>query len=429
VSGGILVGGEPTALLSTSSALHEVAYRTDNVGRALATALAPAATTVLAATPFAPVQARAVYHAVTEVLVNPAAGLGMVAVAFERASLELRFAGQALEAAGAATLLAAGGLGLLRGQRPTVLASTDGVDLRREVATGGGSLGLYGATSSLGVREVRRPDGSTFYVVEMTTGAKAAASIGVQVNGVGGYAESAAGPDVTMRWAVPTRHDAELLIAMASAALIPEAGKLLRGSLPMPTEAGIAVSASAAVVGGIALVPGTSASGTAAVRNEVTVLRSGAQRFATSIRGSGQLGLASVAGTGGAGAVKVAVDRSPGGAVTKVSLSTSTEVDRGRHGQPLLEAGNREATLTERDWEVQLTPEHRAAADRIATSVAGGSAPARADVERLADAVRGTSATVRTYDVRHQAASGDVGVEEVNVGLSGSVDTADLRQP
>jgi len=136
-----------------------------------------------------------------------------------------------------------------------------------------------------------------------------------------------------------------------------------------------------------------------------------------------------VAGTGGAGSVKVAVDRSPDGVVSKVSVSTSTEVDRGRHGLPLTEAANREATLVERSWEVELTPERQAAAGRVATAVATGQGPSRADVEELAGATHGAEATVHTYDVRHQSASADVSLGEVNAGLSGSVDTAKLRTP
>jgi hypothetical protein len=427
VSGGVLVGGAPAALLAASSALHEVAYRTDDVGRALAAALAPATTTVLATVPFAPLRGRDVLQALAEVTVSPLAGLASVAAAYEKASLQMRLTGQALEAAGAVGLLATGGLGLLRGQRPTVLASADGLDLHRQSFTSGWSLGDVGGASSLAVREVRRPDGTTFFVVELTTEPRYAASLGVQVNGVGGYVEGAGGAGITLRWAVPTRRDAELLVAAASAALLPGVGARFRDVLPRPTESVLAVTGSATVVGGIAGLPGSSSSGSVTFRDEVTVLASGGQRFAASISGAGQVALLGMAGTAGAGSVRLAVERSPNGAVTQVSLSTAREVERGRHGDPLLEAGNREATLVEHEIDVELTPARRAAADRVAVAVAGGHAPAPADLDELAGGAVG--AETHTYDVRHQLSSADVALGEIGVGGSGAVDTADLRQP
>ena len=426
--GGVLVGGEPVALLAASSALHEVAYRTDDIGRALAGALAPAASTIVGAAPYAPGQAAAVLAALEAVLASPGAGLATVAAAFEKAALELRAAGQALEAAGAVGLLASGGLGLLRGRRPTVLASTDGVDLRREAFAGSWSVGEGGGSSSLGVREVRRPDGSSFFVVELTTGGKYAASLGVHVNGVGGFVEAAAGTEVSVRWAVPTKGDAELLVALAAAALIPGARARLLASLPPPTEAAAATTGSATLAGSVAAIPGTSAAASLVTRSEVTAIASGGQRLSATISGAGQLALVGAVGTAGAGAVRVAVDRSAAGVVTKLSVSATTEADRGRHGSPLVEAGNREATLVEREWDVALTPEHRAAADRIAAAVAHGGVPDRSDVAEVAAAAREAQATEHTYDVRHQAGSADVSLEVVGAGGGAAIDTAELRR-
>jgi hypothetical protein len=429
MSDGILVGGEPQALLAASSALHEVASRTDDVGRRLAAALASAATTAAAAAPFAPGRAAAVLEALGRVGAGPGAGLATVAAALEAVSLQLRGSGQALEAAGAVGLLASGGLGLLRGERPTVLASAEGVDLRREAIAGSWSAGPAGGGSTLGVREVRRPDGTSFFVVEATMSAKAAASAGIHVNGLGGFVEGAAGNEVTMRWAVATLRDAELVAAAASTALVPVAGGLAAAWLPKPTESVLAGIVAATAVGGLAMVPGTTSSGTAAVRTEVTSLASGGQRFAASVSGGGQLGLLNVAGTGGAGSARVSVDRSPTGAITRVSLSTTTEVDRGRHGNPLLESGNREATLVERQWDVELTPERRAAAERVATAVACHEAPQRADLDLLGCAAPPAAAEERTYDVRHQQSSVDASVGALGGGGAAGVDTATLRQP
>ena len=419
---GVLVGGEPVALLAASSALHEVATRTDDVGRRLAAALAPAATTVMAAAPFAPGRVAAVLQALHTVTASPLAGLAAVGVAYEGVSLQLRHAGQALEAAGAVGLLASGGLGLLRGRQPTVLASAEGIDLRREAVTGSWSVGPVAQNSNVGVREVRRPDGTTFFVVEVATGSGYSSSFGIQVNGVGGYAEGTAGGEVTRRWAVPTRRDAELLLAMVTLGQVPGGP-----SLPTPTELSVATVGTVTAVGAIALIPGSGASGRAAVRHEVTFLGSGAQRFSTSLSGAGQASLAGVTGTGGSGSVKVTVQRSPSGVVDRLSVTTTTEVDRGRSGQPLLEAGNREATLVEREVAVELTPERRAAAGRIADALARGEEPAPADLHLVA-AGPGITRSERTYDVRHQAASVDVSLPQFGGGAAAGVDIAELRR-
>lgn len=427
--GGVLVGGEPAALLGASSTLYEVASRTDDVGRQLAAALGPAASTVATMAPFAPRRVAAVGQALAAVTARPGAGLGSVFAAYQAVSLQLLGAGQELEAAGAIGLLASGGLGLLRGERPTVLTSAEGVDLRREAVTGSWSVGDGGRATSLAVREVRRPDGSTFFVVEATTAGKASKGAGVQVNGLGALYESATGAETTLRWAVATRRDAELLLALASASMVPLAGRALV-SLPKPTEAVLAATASATVVASPGPIPGiATGSATAAVRSEVTTLASGGQRFAASVSGGGQVSLLGTAGTGGAGSVKVTVERNAAGAVTKLGLSTTTEVDRGRHGLAPLEAGNREATLVERELEVELTPEHRAAADRIAAAVASGEAPDRADVDTLIHAAREAKSTERTYDVRHQQASADVALKKYSGGGGAAIDTAVLRQP
>ncbi len=432
MSESILVGGEPMALLAASSSLYEIAARTDDVGRRLAGALGPATSTILSTAPYAPMRAAAVGAALADVLASPASGLVSVAAAYQAASLQLRSAGQALEAAGAVGLLASGGLGLLRGERPTVLDSAEGVDLRRETATGSWSIGPVGGSSSLGVREVEPggraegPGGPSIYVVELTTGLKQAESAGIQVNGIGAFAEGAEGSETIVRWAVATRRDAELLLAAVSAALIPGAGALL--SLPKPSETVLVRTASTTAVGALGPLPGlVPASATAAVRAEVTTTRTGAQRFAASVSVAGQVGVTGVTGSGAAGSVRVAVDRDPAGAVTRASVSTTTEVDRGRHGMPLLEAGNREATLVEREWEVQLTPEGRAAADRVAAAVARGVPPDPADLALLHQAPAHPGSTEHTYDTRHQQMSADVAVRAVDGGGGASVDTAVRR--
>jgi len=426
---GVLVGGEPAALLAASSALYEVGARTGDTGRRLAAALSPAATTIAATAPFAPYRFQAVLLALDDVLASPDAGLATVAVAFHAVSLELRGVAQALEVAGAISLLATGGIGLIRGERPTVLASADGVDVRRESMSVGAWGGPTGQNSSVVLREVRRPDGTTFFVVELTTLSKGAVSGGVQVNGAGGYAEVGKGLERTMRWAVPTRRDVELLLAQVSATLVPVAGTLARSQLPKSTEMALARTASAAAVGTLLAVPGTTGSGTATVRGQVTILASGDQRFAASAGGSGRLGLLGAGGTGGSASASVTVDRNRAGAITNVSVITATEVDRGRGGNPLLESGNRESTLVERRWDVELTPERRAAADRIATDLARGRPPSRADVDTLRRAVNDTRFDERTYDARHQQMSADMAIYKVGGGGSAGIDTAVLREP
>ncbi len=433
---GLLVGGEPTAVLAASSALYEVALRTDNVGGDLVAALGPAATTVMAATPFAPVQAGAVESAMAAVVASPSAGLGTVAAAYEAASLQLRLAGEALELAGVATLLSVGGAALARGERPVVLpdGGGGGVDLRREAMSAGLSLEALGETGALSVRLVERPDGTTFYVVELKSAAQAAASFGGQLNGAGAMATAATGLEATQRWAVPSRHDAELLIAALSASTVLVAGSALNALVgrssfvpPPPTEVTIGSMASLA---GTATSPvvASGMTGTLTVRNEVTVLADGGQRLIVSLRGSGQAALQGVAGVGGAGALAVGVELDPAGQVSKLSLTTSEEIDRGRHGMPVLEAGNREATLVEKRWNLAVTPELRARAERVAGTAASGRPPDEEDIRALSDAVEGVAPQVRTYDVRHQEGSFDVAAE---IGLGGSVgvDTATLRTP
>ena len=424
---GVLVGGEPRALLGASSALGEVAQRTEGLGVRLAQALAPAGTSIAAMIPFAPVRARALLQAAEIVIASPQGGLGAVVAAFSGASLQLRQSGQMLEAAGAVGLLASGGLGLLRGERPAVLGSTEGVDLRREAVTGSWSVGDVAQSSAMAVREVRRPDGTTFFVVELTTGAKYAPSLGIHVNGFGSYAEAGAGGELTMRWAVPTRRDAELLVAAVTVAMSPLARRGVIAILPKPTETSLAMVGSATGVGSVLGIPGTSASGSATVRHEMTLRGGGGQRFATSVSGAGQVSLP-LGGTGGAGSVTVAVDRSPSGVVHRLSVTATTEVDRGRHGRPVLEAGNREGTLVEREVAVELTPEMRAAAERIAAALARGDVPAGSDLRAVA-AAPGVEAGRRTYDVRHQAGAADVSLPWlVGGGGAASVDTADLRR-
>lgn len=424
--GGVLVGGEPAALLAASSALHEMATRTDDVGRQMAAALGPVATTVLATAPFAPLRTGAVLEALAMVTSSPHAGLLTVGAAYEALSTQLRVSGQALEAAGAVGLLASGGLGLLRGERPTVLASAEGVDLRREVVTGTWSVGDLAQSSAMGVREVRGPSGTSFFVVEMTVASGYAPGLGVQVNGVGGYVEGAEGGELTLRWAAPTRRDAELLLAAATLSL---AARGLGPRLPKPTEVALAVVGSVTAVGGVAFVPGSAVAGGTTVRRDVTFLGSGGQRFTTSVGGGGQLSLAGVTGTGGSAAVTVAVHRSPAGVIDRVRVTTTTQADRGRHGQPLLESVNREATQVEREVEVELTPERRAAAERIAAALARGEEPDPADVRAVVSGP-GIEVSARTYDVRHQGVSADVSLpQRIGGGGGGSVATAELREP
>lgn len=433
---GLLVGGEPEAILAASSALNEVALRTDNVGAGLVAALGPATTTVLAATPFAPAQAGAVDRALAAVVASPNAGLGTVAGAYEAASLQLRLAGEALEVAGVASLLTVGGAALMRGERPAILpdGGGGGVDLRREAMSAGVSVEAVGETGAVSVRLVERPDGTTYYVVELKSAGTASAVFGVQVNGTGAMASAATGIETTERWAVPTRRDAEMLIATISASLVPAARTALTALLggsgyepPPPSEVTIGSVASMA---GTATTPLVSAgvTGNLTVRNEVTQLADGGQRLAVSISGSGQAALPEVAGVGGAASLAVGLELDPAGAVTKLSLTTSEEVDRGRHGLAMLEAGNREATLVEKTWDVAVTPELRGRAERVAVAAVAGRPPDEEDIRALAGAAEGAVPEVRTYDVRHQQTSFDVAVE-IGVGGSVGVDTATLRTP
>ncbi|MEO5678965.1 MAG: hypothetical protein ABIS47_04770 [Acidimicrobiales bacterium] len=426
---GLLVGGVPAAILAASSALHEVAFRTDDVGVSLARALGPAATTVAAAAPFLPAQARAVAGALDAVAASPRAGLATVAAAYEAASLQMRLAGQALELAGVAAVVGAGGLALARGGRPTILSSANGLDLRREAMSGGLSVEAVGLNGTVSTRLVERPDGTTFYVVEMTTAPKVASSAGAQVNGVGAFGEAATGVEKTQRWAVASREDATKVVAVlvGAAALLPVAGSTPLAALPPPTEVTMGTSSSLTAVGGTYPAP-TSGSGSLTVRSEVTRLSGGGERLGVSISGAGQAALVGVVGTGGAAGLRLGLERDRHGQLTQVTVARSEEVDRGRHGLPLLEAGNREATLVEREWTLELTPENRAPAERVAAAVAAGRPPEAGDVAALSRAAANVDPEVRTYDVRHQLASADVSGE---VGLGGSLgmDTATLRQP
>ena len=427
MSGGVLVGGEPEAILGASVALHEVAFRTDNVGGNLVAALGPAATTIVAAAPFAAVQAAAVELALAAVVAGPGSGLGQVASAYEAASLQLRSAGQALEIAGLAVLFGSGGLARLQGRQATVLDDASGFDVRRETMSLGWSAGPAGRNAAVSVREVER-DGSRFYVVEMVMSPKVADSFGAQLNGFGAYAETATGQETTLRWAVATRDDAELLASQAALGLLPVAGPELASILPRPTEVTVGDVSSATLVGtSVGLV--AMAAGTVTVRREVTRPTGGGERLAVTMSAAGQAGVTGVAGTGGAASLRVGLERDPGGTVTKLTLATTTEVDRGRHGLAPLEAVNREATLEEREWELELTPEVRARADRVASAVAGGRAADEDDVRALAAAVAGVEPTVRTYDVRHQQLSADVAIPEADGGGSLGMDTAQLREP
>ncbi|MEJ7764232.1 MAG: hypothetical protein WKF86_01935 [Acidimicrobiales bacterium] len=424
--GGLLVGGEPEAILDASSALHEVAFRTDNVGGNLLAALGPAATTVVAATPFAPVQAAAVRMALAAVVAHPGAGLGQVAGAYEAASMQLRCAGQSLQLAGVVALIGSGALARLKGERARVLDSTQGIDLRREAMSSGLTALAAGRNGTVGARLVQRPDGTTFYVVELITTPKVAAGFGAQVNGFGGYGEAAYGVETTLRWAVPTREDAELLMSQAALGLVPVAGDALVASMPRPTEITIGDVTSATAVGTPLVVVGGIV-GSFTMRREVTTTPGGGTRLAVTMGGAGQAGVNGVGGTGGAASLRVALERDGAGRVTGLTVTTTHEVDRGRHGVAPLESLNREATLEERQWELEVTPELRAVADRVADDIAGGRAPDQHDLGVLSDAVSGLEPMVRTYDVRHQQLSADVAVPGFGAGGSAGLDTATLR--
>lgn len=421
----LLVGGEPVAVLAASSALHEVAFRTDDVALDLVRALGPAATTVAAAAPFAPGRALAVRVALENVAAGPTSGLGQVAGFYEAASTQLRLAGQALEAAGVAEAVGRGFGLLLAGGRPQVLPEIDGVDVQRETLAVGGSGGPAGATGALGMRLVERPDGTTFYVVERAAGVREAAAIGVQVNGVGGFAEGAQGAEVTLRWAVPTRDDALMLIAVLGSGSL---ALLARGVVPPPNEATVATVASATGVA-TAPVPVAGASGSAGLRRETTILADGGSRLALTLSGSGQAALLGLAGVGGAGSLRIALDRDPSGRLTRLSLTTTQEVDRGRHGLPLIENLNREATLVEREWEVELDPKIRAHAEAVAGALVRGHAPDEADLRALTQVIPVLGYEEHTYDVRHQQLSVDVAVPRLNLGGSVGVDVATRRDP
>ena len=421
----LLVGGEPAAVLAASSALHEVAFRTDDVALDLVRALGPAATTVAAAVPFAPVRALAVRAALENVAAGPASGLNQVASHYEVASTELRLAGQALEAAGVATAVGRGHTLLLAGGRSQILPEIDGVDVRRETLAVGGSSGPAGASGALGMRLVERPDGTTFYVVEGSLGVREATAAGVQLNGVGGFAEVAKGAEVTLRWAVPTRDDALMLVAALGTGGLP---LLARGEVPVPNETTVAHAASATGVA-TAPVPMAGASGTAGMRREVTTLADGTSRLALTVSGSGQAALVGLAGVGAAGSLRIALERDAAGAITRLSLSTSQEVDRGRHGVPMIENLNREATLVEREWEVELDPEVRVHAEAVAGALVRGQAPDEADVRALTQLITGLGYEETTYDVRHQQLSVDVALPRLDFGGSVGVDTATRRHP
>ncbi len=421
----LLVGGEPTAVLAASSALHEVAFRTDDVALDLVRALGPAATTVAATVPFAPARALAVRAALENVAAGPGSGLGQVASLYEAASTELRLAGQALEAAGMATALGRGHALVLKGARPQILPEIDGVDVRREALALGGSSGPAGASAALGMRLVERPDGTTFYVVEGTLGAREATAIGVQVNGVGGFVEGAEGAEVTLRWAVPTRDDALMLVAALGPGFL---ALFSRGELPAPTETAVAGVVSATGVA-TAPVPVAGASGTAGLRREVTVLADGSSHLALTLSGSGQAALLGLAGVGGAGSLRIALERNATGAITRLSLTTSQEVDRGRHGLPMIENLNREATLVEREWKVELDPQARHHAEAVAAALAIGQAPDQADVRALTQLVTGLASEETIYDVRHQQLSVNVALPELDFGGSVGVDIATRRNP
>ena len=423
--GDLLVGGEPTAVLAASSALHEVAFRTDDVALDLVRALGPAATTVAAAVPFAPVRAFAVRAALENVAAGPGAGLGHVASLYEVASTELRLAGQALEAAGVAAAVGRGQGLLLAGGRPRTLADIDGVDVRREALAVGGSAGPADATANLTMRLVERPDGTTFYVVEGTLGAREATAIGVQVNGAGGFAEAAGGTEVTLAWAVPTRDDALMLVAALGPGFL---ALLARGELPAPTETTVAGVVSATGVA-TAPVPVAGVSGTAGLRREVTMLADGSSRLALTLSGSGQAAILGLAGVGGAGSLRISLERNPAGEITRLSLATSQEVDRGRHGLPMIESLNREATLVEREWEVELDPGLRGHAQAVAGAIARGEAPAEADLQALTQLITGLGYEETTYDVRHQQMSVDVALPKLDFGGSVGVDIATRRTP
>ena len=65
----------------------------------------------------------------------------------------------------------------------------------------------------------------------------------------------------------------------------------------------------------------------------------------------------------------------------------------------------------------------------MAEAIAAGRAPEVADLRALADAAGAVAPTVRTYDVRHQQLSGDIGIPGVGAGASLGMDTATLRRP
>ena len=230
---------------------------------------------------------------------------------------------------------------------------------------------------------------------------------------------------MTLRWAVPTRDDALMLVAGLGTGGLP---LLARGEVPVPNETTVANVRSATGVA-TAPVPVAGASGTAGLRQEVTTLADGSSRLALTVSGSGQAALLGLAGVGGAGSLRIALERNGAGAITRLSLTTSQEVDRGRHGLPMIENLNREATLVEREWEVELDPEVRAHAEAVAGAIARGQAPDEADVRALTQAITGLGYEETTYDVRHQQLSVDVALPKLDFGGSVGVDIATRRNP
>lgn len=414
MSEGVLVGGEPTALLSASSALYEIATRTDDIGRRLAEALRPAATTIAATVPFLPGPASAVSLALQEVLASPTAGLGSVGVSFFAASQCLRQGAEALEAAGAVGLMARGLIALRMSGVPEILASTDGIDIRRESISGRVSFPGVSWGGNLFLRQVKRPDGSMVYVVERTRSGATGYTYGAQVNSVGAFADISGGNETTERWVVKTQADAE---KMATLILT---GQMSGHPTPQPTDTTNATAGSITLVGGTAALSGTG-------RLETTVDRSGTQRFSAILSGVALIGLTGVAGTGKVSSVKVTVERSPAGVINKFTLTRATEIDQGRHGNPLIEAGNRAATLTEHEWEIAVTPERRAEMGRIADDLANRRQPNKADLASVEGAVRNVTPIPRVYDVRHQSISADVAIAPYEGGGGASIDTAVLR--
>lgn len=422
---GILVGGEPEAVLAAGSFLHDVAFRTDDVARRLVEALGAAATTIAVTAPFAPAKTAAAKLALDNVLVGPS-GLGQVATTYGLAGQQARAAGQALELAGVVVLVGSGTLARLQGRQATVLPRADGIDVRREAMSLGAAVGPGGHTGTVSVRQVQRQNGSTIYVVELVSSYKVGAAAGAQVNGFGGYADGATGPETTLRWAVASRDEAELLVSQVALGVLPLAAESLPVALPEPTETTISAVSSAAAVGSPLLVP-LIATGNLSQRHELTERADGGRRLALTISGTGSAGLPGAAGAGGAASARVAVERDGRGVVTKLTLSTTTEVDRGRSGFTPVDALNREAVVEEQEWELQLTPELRARADRVADALAGRQAPDQADLRALSDAVAGVDPTVRTYDVRHQQLAADSALPGLGGGGSVAVDTARLR--